>query len=301
MFSRPLDLPLNKDQSSRFLPWIVALMVYLAALSLAVALTVGGVVDRWDRDLAGTLTVQIVPKVDPGGKTESLTAQIEADLNRALKILRETPGIEAAEPLSQAAVQSLLEPWLGKGELSAELVIPRLIDVSIDPADPPDVTALEKRLVSAVPGIALDDHRVWSDKLVHLAQWVRLVALGLVFVVTLAAMATVVFTTRSGMAVHHGIIEVLHLIGARDVYIARQFEFYALRQGLFGGLLGLVLALFTLIGLGAVAQGIDLPLLPALTMSLWQWLMIAALPVFSGLITMLTARQTVLRALAAMP
>jgi len=301
MFARPLDLPLNKDQSSRFLPWIVALMVYLAALSLAVALTVGGIIDRWDRDLAGALTVQIVPKVDPGGKTASLTAQIQADLDRALKILRETPGIEAAEPLSEAAVQSLLEPWLGKGELSAELVIPRLIDVSIDAAHPPDVPTLEKRLVSAVPGIALDDHRVWSDKLVHLAQWVRLVALGLVFVVTLAAMATVVFTTRSGMAVHHGIIEVLHLIGARDTYIARQFEFYALHQGLFGGLVGLVLALLTLIGLGAVAQGIDLPLLPALTMSLWQWLMLAALPVLAGLITMLTARRTVLRALAAMP
>ncbi len=301
MFARPLDLPLDKDQSSRFLPWIVALMVYLAALSLAVALTVGGVIDRWDRDLAGALTVQIVPQGETGEKTASLSAQIEADLDRTLKILRETPGVIAAEPLSEGAVQSLLEPWLGKGELSVELVIPRLIDVSIDAADPPDVAALEKRLISAVPGIALDDHRVWSDKLVGLAQWVRLVALGLVFVVTLAAMATVVFTTRSGMAVHHGIIEVLHLIGARDSYIARQFEFYALHQGLFGGLVGLVLALLTLIGLGTVARGIDLPLLPALTMTLWEWLMIAALPVFSGLVTMMTARRTVLRALAAMP
>ena len=31
----PLDLPLERDGSGRFLPWIVALMVYIAALALA--------------------------------------------------------------------------------------------------------------------------------------------------------------------------------------------------------------------------------------------------------------------------
>ena len=49
MMRRHLDLPLNRDGSVRFLPWIVALMVYLASLALAGTLVVRDVVTRWDR------------------------------------------------------------------------------------------------------------------------------------------------------------------------------------------------------------------------------------------------------------
>ena len=111
MFARPLDLPLDKDQSSRFLPWIVALMVYLAALSLAVALTVGGVIDRWDRDLAGALTVQIVPQGETGVKTASPSAQIVVELDRTLEIPRATLAAVPYGSLAQGAGQSALEPW----------------------------------------------------------------------------------------------------------------------------------------------------------------------------------------------
>ena len=41
------DLPLNKDVSARFLPWIVAFMVYLAALALAIAMGLDGIIGHW--------------------------------------------------------------------------------------------------------------------------------------------------------------------------------------------------------------------------------------------------------------
>ena len=62
MMRRHLDLPLNRDGSVRFLPWIVALMVYLASLALAGTLVVRDVVTRWDRGLTGTLTVELPAK-----------------------------------------------------------------------------------------------------------------------------------------------------------------------------------------------------------------------------------------------
>ena len=62
-----------------------------------------------------------------------------------------------------------------------------------------------------------------------------------------AAVLTVIFTTRAGLAVHHAVVEVLHLIGARDGYIARQFQRQALRLALRGGIVGLVLTLATLL------------------------------------------------------
>jgi cell division transport system permease protein len=99
---------------------------------------------------------------------------------------------------------------------------------------------------------------------------------------------------------------VLHLIGARDRYIARQFARQALDLGLRGGLVGLLLTVATLIGIGhagAATQlfGEHVRLLPALELAPWHWLVLALLPVAAALIANLTARLTVLRALRRMP
>ena len=56
MFRQRLDIPLNRDSSVRFLPWIIALMVYLAGLALAGTLVLNAALQRWDRSLSGTLT-----------------------------------------------------------------------------------------------------------------------------------------------------------------------------------------------------------------------------------------------------
>jgi cell division transport system permease protein len=116
----------------------------------------------------------------------------------------------------------------------------------------------------------------------------------------------VIFTTRAGLAVHHDVIELLHLMGARDLYIARQFEREAMRLGFSGGVGGLGLAGLTLWGLGHAAAatnvlGEEAKLLPDLSLVLWQWAVLILLPLAAGFAAMLTARLTVMRALARMP
>ena len=134
----------------------------------------------------------------------------------------------------------------------------------------------------------------------------RVVARGVAFgdeagdVTVTAAAVTVVFVTRSGLAVHGTIIELLHLIGAEDRFIARQFEFHALKLGFLGSLPGLALAAASLAFLGAMAGRIDAPLLPRLTLAPAQWAVLAILPLVVGAIAMVTARVTVMRRLARM-
>ncbi|HUB97680.1 MAG TPA: cell division protein, partial [Stellaceae bacterium] len=57
----PIDVPFDRDGSGRFLPWLVALMVYLAALAVSGALMLERALDGWDRGLMGTLTVELPP------------------------------------------------------------------------------------------------------------------------------------------------------------------------------------------------------------------------------------------------
>jgi cell division transport system permease protein len=298
MFRARLDLPLERDGSVRFLPWIVALMVYLASLALASTLVLRDTVARWDRGLTGTLTVEL-PAASVGGRDDGAVAL-------ALKVLRTTPGVVRADPFDARRTAALLEPWLGTDIDAEDLPLPRLIDVETEPRVGVDLAALGQRLAAAVPGAQVDDHRRWLDRVLRAALAIEIVAGMVVGLVGLAAVLAVIFATRTGLAVHHGIVEVLHLIGARDGYIARQFEWHALRLGIKGGIAGLVLAIATLVGVAAAAAqvgaiGDAVRVLPALSAPAIEWALLLLLPVAAGLVAMLTARITVLRALKRLP
>jgi cell division transport system permease protein len=62
--------------------------------------------------------------------------------------------------------------------------------------------------------------------------------------VLLATVLSVMFATRAAMATNRAVIEVLHLIGAKDNFIAEHFQRHFLRLGLKGGLIGGGAAIF---------------------------------------------------------
>ena len=92
----------------------------------------------------------------------------------------------------------------------------------------------------------------------------------------------------------------LHLIGAQDKYIARQFALMALGLGLKGGIIGLVIGIPLLLGLIYFAKKMEEFFFSSIQLELFHWLLLGMLPVFVGLIAMLTARVTVMRTLARM-
>lgn len=297
--SRRLDIPLDRDGSARFLPWLIALMVYLAALATSGALVLHQALAAWNRGIAGTLTVEIPAPAETGApRGDAVTA--------AVGVLKATPGITAATPLDRAQTLKLIAPWLGSEIASADLPLPQLIDVRTAADAPIDFAALRAHLAAAAPGAELDNHRALLARLKGLAVAVEATALVIVALIFGAAVLSVIFTTRAGLAMHREVIEILHLMGARDRYIAGQFQREALRLGLTGGVLGLVLAVLTLLGLGHVssasaALGGRLTLLPTVSLAPWHWAALVLLPLAAALVAMVTARVTVLGALSRMP
>lgn len=285
-------VPLGSDASSRYLPWIFALMVYLAALGIAVLFALHDGAERWGRGETGALTVQVLPVEDEAP---------EPRLTRALEVLRGTPGIIEVRPLDDAENMALLEPWLGTGDLVREMPLPRLIDVTADPAANIDLELLATRLRAVVPGITIEDPKHWLSDLSRVTRSLEALAAAIVLFIALAAVATVIFTTRMGLSIHHEIIELLHQIGAEDAYVARLFQRQALIIGLRGGLPGAAVAAGTLVGLGAAFQSIENFALPRAELTPWSWAAVAAVPVVITLIAVITARLTALRVLRRMP
>jgi cell division transport system permease protein len=125
-----------------------------------------------------------------------------------------------------------------------------------------------------------------------------------VLLIGAVSVLTVVFTTRTGLMIHAPIVDLLHLMGAADHYIARQFQWHAFRLGLRGGAIGLILALlaFGALRLGAEAGGSSVAdLAPGLRLPILAWVLVGLLPPVMGLVGLVTARLTVLRTLARMP
>ncbi|MEQ9638399.1 MAG: hypothetical protein RIM84_00115 [Alphaproteobacteria bacterium] len=278
--------------AGRFLPWVLALMVFLATLAALAALALNDTVRRWDRSVRGNVTIEI-----PWAATPPLAEQ-EA---MALQVLADTAGIAEARTLRRDELAQLLAPWLGNDAPLDDLPLPVLIDVRLDPAAPADLDNLRVRLAGAVPAAILDDHQAWLAQLLKLARAVQLAAGAIVLLLAAAVAAVVVLAMRATLASNHDVLEVLHLIGAHDGYIAGQFQAHAVRLSLRGALTGLALTLLLgagllitwlgLDGAGAAVRAYGAPL---------QLLALVAVPAAAVLIATLTARWAVLRELSRM-
>jgi cell division transport system permease protein len=131
------------------------------------------------------------------------------------------------------------------------------------------------------------------------------ISLTVLALVLTAAMAIMVFATRAGLMTHAGIVEILHLTGAQGEFIAAEFERHFSRLGLRAGMVGLALALLTLLIVYlATSTGADpngLALVPRLSVSPLALFGLLLVPLVAAIVATITARLTVLRALETMP
>jgi cell division transport system permease protein len=290
-------LPLDQDGSARFLPWLIGLMVFLAALATGVGFAINVTLIRWDDGIRGTLTVQL-PQPLTGG------ALAPASVDQALALLRGTAGVSGASALDGQREAALLQPWLGDSVEAGQLPLPVLIDVRRVEAVPLDVPDLGRRLARIVPGASVETHGAWLERLFRIAGAIEIGAAIIVGLIVTVAVLTVIFITRTGLMIHAQIVDLLHLMGAADSYIAARFQWHAFRLGLRGGIIGLAPALLafganTLAGQQSGSAVADLS--PGLQLPLSSWVVLALLPLVMGLVGLVTARMTVLRTLARMP
>jgi cell division transport system permease protein len=158
---------------------------------------------------------------------------------------------------------------------------------------------LERRLKSGAPDSLLDDHARWLERLKHLAQAVIWSAWGIMALIALATAAAVTFATRAGLAAHHDIVSLLHLMGARSGFIARAFEWHYFSSAVVASFTGAALAGAMLLAAGRLEQsGIEpVPFLPPISLAPSQLIWLLLVPLAAGLIALATTRLSVLAVL----
>ncbi|MCB1563517.1 MAG: permease [Alphaproteobacteria bacterium] len=297
---RRYDLPLNKSAGTGFLILLVALMTFLAVMALGASFTLGEMAQRWASGLENRLTVEIPAEITGGAlRSPSDIAYLSEKTAEALKA---DPAVETVEIMGEADVQALISPWLGE-DLSFEgLPLPGLISVKMRIGTPEAIERLRHTLKGINQDIHLDAHESWLKDLLRLTGALKFAAAAITLIIALTTIAAIAGAVRSRMAEHKADVELLHLMGASDLYITRQFQRHALILALRGALAGTAaggLALL-LIGLSA-GNGGDTGLLPNLHLGTKHVLTLILLPCAACLIASLAARFTVLRVLALMP
>jgi cell division transport system permease protein len=288
------DLIPDSDGAGRFLPWVVAVMVFFAALAGAAGLALHQATGTWRNDLANTITIEVPPGQNGQAKDRALVATVVA-------ALRQTDGIALVRPLGVGEIAKLLQPWLGSGGLIEDLPLPHLIDVRFSPDGPADLALLAKRLAGIGDGIRIDDHQLWLGKLIRLSQSLQWMMLACLAMICFATCAVVIFGTRAAFTAHLEVVKLLHVMGAQDGYIARLFLWRAMTMGLKGGLIGLAVTAMALYALSRLAADLEGPLFGNMSLTPLGLLALAVLPLVAALLTALTARHTVLRELSRMP
>lgn len=272
---------------------VISVMCALAALALLAGALAVRMSSSWLEDLAQTATVQLQPVAEIGPDEQS---------RQSIRILQNHAAVASARLMGLEETRKLLEPWLGADSNIEDLPLPRLVAVRLVPGFK-DIPVLEAAL-KAVPGARLDSHENTRSQISRLGQGVETTSLIILVLVIAALVAAIAFATRASVESHRPIVEVLHLIGASDRFVARQFERHFLRLGLLAGAGGMLMALFmaVLFSLMAPDQGGNAQyLLPRIGLTGGDILLVLGVPLGAGLIGWATAHLTVLHILTSKP
>ncbi len=235
--------------SGRALVIVIIIMTYLASITAGAVELIASASASWSNEVAREMTIQVRPR---SGRN------LEDDVARAAQIASAQPGIIDVRIYSKAQSERLLEPWLGSSLPLDQLPIPRLITLAQAPSniDTPKAVLdnLRQQLAESVPSAALDDHRQWSARLAVMARSLVLVGLMILVLVLAATGLAIAFATRGAMAGTREIINVLHLVGAEDRFIADEFQRHFLMMGLRGGLIGGGLAILSFAVAGTLSS-----------------------------------------------
>lgn len=290
-FLRSPDIPFSRDDANRFLPWIIAFMMFLTGLVLSLSLTLNTAVLKWNGDFQHSFTVQI-PQIDGAG-----TATPE----EMVALLKANEWAESADEISREDMKRLIEPWLGEGEALDALPLPLLVEVKVREGQVVDIAGLEKRLQKLVPGTEIDDYQRWMTRFSSFSQTVQWGAFGVAVLIVATTLGIVILAAKTALRLHQQTVEILYTIGAKDDYIAEQFQLNAMHLVLKGATVGTLMAVAVYVLMAQLGGSLESVLLPSLEFTPGHVILFIALPVVTASAAMYSTRCAVLALLKRKP
>jgi len=292
-----MSRPTSEDRESPLLPqtdareaallFVVAALCFLAALAALSARASYGAAAAWTSAADGELTVRL------RGVDARAAGEAEA-------LIQGLDGIDTARLIPREEAAQMLAPWFGSGGLPPGLPVPVLVEVKAQAGETGLTAPLTETLTEAGYEAQVDDHAKWGNDVRSALASARLAAFAAVALLVATAIAVIAFATHAALLARRDIVNVLHLSGAPDPFIANLFERRFWLLGLRGGTIGAVAALgvaaLLVFAVGSNAQRTWL--LPRLSLDFWDFTILLLTPIIAGFAARIAARTTVIKELA---
>lgn len=287
------DIPFARDDAHRLLPWMIACLIGFAALLFAVSLSLSGALDAQSQAALGTLQIEL-----PRSKAAS-----PAWVEQVIAEVKRTPGVESVTPLTEKQMEDLLKPWLGDDFSLADLPLPLMLEVTSrvkDSQPAVNLEALRTALTRLDSDIRLETRAPWVGQMAHALALFQMVLMAVAGLLLACVVGMVVLVARTTLRLHFKAVNLLHLFGATDDYILRQFQWNGAWLAARGAFTGVLIAATLFAAAVALSLRWHNPVLPPITVSVQHVAMFLLLPLLTSLIALIATRATVRRMLEPM-
>jgi cell division transport system permease protein len=237
-------LPADSRQV-RPLTIVVAIMCALGCLAALGATAGFRAADTWTSDLKSAMTIVVQNPRD------------DASLARAADIAGRVDGVTRATAMSRERAKDLLKNYgTDMGATLDALPAPRLIEIGVAAKQSRVAERLDGALKQAGFTSFVNDHSRFTGEVLRTSALVRILALAALVALIVAAISSIAFAARAALETRRDAVEILHLVGAHDEFVAREVQTRFLRLGLVAGGIGALAAgVIMLIGVGVFALG----------------------------------------------
>ena len=286
--SRETELLPSDSSRESALFFVVAALCFLAVLAALTAKATYGAATNWTSEVEGQITIQLVDAAPQ-------------DAERALGIVAGVSGISDAVIVPQDDLKAKVREAMNVAEVPA--AIDSLLPIAIEANGGAEAANLARQIRSSLMeagyvaeiGVAAD----WVGDARRALGVLRVSALVAVALLALTGLAVIAFATHAALLAQRSTVNVLHLSGATDRFVANLFErrfwLLGLRSGAIGALAALGATAFMIFMLGSSQR---VGLLPQLSLDITDFLILLLTPIIAGVAARMAARQTVMHTLS---
>ena len=264
-------------------------MIYLALLAVLFSAVSTLSFDKWRSATRDLVTIHVPNPTQKIANGAGVTR-----LDDTLKILRAFPDIESVTVLEKNDIERLINPLVER-DIFKNILLPALIEIRLSRNDIlPDLNTSLKNVSTE---IFIESHaELFLSDAKTLSGAKKLFSV-IVSLTLFVAMISVIFAVHSGLAINRETIQVMHLIGAKNGFIARTFQKHMLTVLGFSGACGTALAMGTFFILDRLLKvtffgDVEIDIFKQI--NLWDWIIFMLVPVFYALLGIIVAGVSVL-------
>lgn len=274
---RPVVFSLFREQSV-FMTAVMAIMTFLAVMSLGISIAIGTGVARWNRQWNLYATVQV-------------TGTENADAVK--KVLNENKDkLADVREMSNDEMSDLMRPWISGGNNVLEKYLPKMFEVKFKSES--DIKTIRESVGTRGRFITHTDALRPSIS----AGWKMVAILSVVLGIIIATIGICIsFIARNTAILHKRELEILNQVGASDSFVTHQMQIIVAKICMTACSIGFIAAVPILCAIIAVAHSARVGLMAIIGISGAGWLTLVMVPIAIIIFAILITKRTTLKIL----